>query len=43
MNKQDIIAWRTIVEILKLTGYYDMYENEVSRIAKLLNNINKNK
>ena len=43
MNKEDIKAWRTIVEILRLTGYYDFYENEISRIANILRNVKENK
>lgn len=42
MTKEDLIAWRTIVEILKQTGYYDLYEEEISRIANILRNIVNN-
>lgn len=40
MNKEDIRAWRVIVEILKQTGYYDLYEKEITRIANILRRIN---
>ena len=43
MTKEDIIAWRTIVKILQDTGYYDMYEEEISRIANILNKIKNQK
>lgn len=39
MNEEDIKAWRIIVEILKQTGYYGLYEVEISRIANLLSKI----
>ena len=39
MNKEDIKAWRTILEILKQTGYYDLYEEEITRIANILNQV----
>ena len=36
MNNDDINAWRTIVKILQETGYYNLYEKEISRIANIL-------
>jgi hypothetical protein len=39
MTNEDIKAWRTIVKILRLTGYYDFYEDEVSRIANILRKV----
>lgn len=33
---KEIIAWRTIVEILNQTGYYGMYEEEVAIVADLI-------
>ena len=36
MNKEDIKAWRTILEILKQTGYYNLYQEEITRIANIL-------
>ena len=43
MNKEELQSWRTIVEILKLTGNYDFYMDEVSKIANLLRNIGSDK
>ena len=43
MNKEDIKAWRTIVEILKQTGYYNLYEEEITRISNILKEYNDNK
>lgn len=39
MNEEDIKAWRTIVEILKQTGYYNLCEAEITSITNLLNKI----
>lgn len=43
MSKDDLIAWRTIVQVLKLTGYYWLYEEEITKIAKLLRSIGSDK
>lgn len=36
MTKEEIKAWRIIVEILRTTGYYSMYEKEISIVANCL-------
>ena len=43
MSKEDLIAWRTIVQILIQTGYYNLYEEEVQRIANVLKKVGSDK
>ena len=40
MSEEDVKAWRTIISILKLTGYYELYEEEITRIANILIEVN---
>lgn len=38
---EGIIAWRTILEVLKEAGYYDMYEDEIGIVANEIKKANR--
>lgn len=43
MNREEIVSWRIILQILKETGYYNLYTKEIDNIVNCLWRVKKQK